>query len=317
MKILKEMFRPFKGSRLVGKIMNDIPGKVGLKLSKHSPMIFTGVGIAGMVGGTVLACVGTRKFIEASDDIEARKALVHYMLDENECDEEERPELYSEIKDLDKMVIKEAVKAYAPTVILEGVSVASILWGSHISHKRLVTMTGIATSTAAQFAEYRARVKAMDGENKDQLYLKGEVEKEVEETKITKSGKERTVKKKVKIPNPDGHSQYAVQFKPGDAGWSYNPEYNLYFIQNVEKNLDRTFKMQGYLFLNQVYDELGIRDTDGKWLWTQEGQVVGWFDDGTEDKHISFGIDYTYPAMGYADYVWIDPNVDGVIIDKI
>lgn len=314
-----------KLSALAGKARNAL-GPVGVKLSKHAPAIFTGVGILGMVGGTILACMATRKVVEFANDCDVERAIINQILDDPSCDispykhdeftAEDSIEMHDELKEIDREFIKYTAKSYLPVVIVDGLSIASILFGSHISHKRLITMTGIAASSAAQLAEYRARVKELEGADADQRFLKGEIETEIEEKKETKTGKERTVKKKIRIPNPDEHGEYAFQFKPGDAGWSYNPEYNLYYLQAAEKKLNRHFKQQGYLFLNQVYDELGIRE-DGKWKWTQEGQVIGWFDDETEEKSISFGIDYTVPAYGYADYIWIEPNLDGIIIDKI
>lgn len=293
---------------------------IGRKLGKHAPAIFTGLGIVGMIGGTVLACKATVDTIYILDEWELDKLDYEEALS-NDMEPEEAEELRKEYKADGRKVTVEVAKKYIPAVVVDVASIGCLVGGSRIAHKRLLTMTGIATSTAANFASYRNRVRQAEGEEKDLLYLKGGAEHEVEEKTVTKKGKEKTVSKKVVIPNPDEHGQYSFQFKRGDAGWNSNPEYNLYYLQNMENTLNRKFRQQGYLFLNQVYDELGIRDADGKWLMTQEGQVVGWFDDGVENKRISFGIDYKAGLTPWNwdgdDHIWIEPNVDGVIIDKI
>lgn len=76
---------------------------------------------------------------------------------------------------------------------------------------------------------------------------------------------------------------------------------------------------RGHLFLNEVYDMLDLPRT-------KAGQVVGWVYDKNNtkgDNYVSFGI---YNLLrensrafvnGYERAIWIDPNVDGTILDKI
>lgn len=61
---------------------------------------------------------------------------------------------------------------------------------------------------------------------------------------------------------------------------------------------------RGYVFLNEVYEFLGLEKTEA-------GDKVGWIKDNPEgDERIIFEIHQT-------DRMYIDFNVDGVIIDKI
>lgn len=310
------------GLRLTHKALAKM-GPMGTKLSKHAPAIFTGVGIVGMIGGTVLACKATKDAVYILD---------WYETDKNEAEEsmeiaseEEKKDISDSLKQQGKEVTKAVVKSYIPAVAVDVVSIGCLVQGHRIASKRLLTMTGIAANTAAQFAAYRNRVRQSEnGEELDQLYLKGGVEKTVTEEKTTKKGNVKKVEKKVTVPNPDEHGKYAFQLKLGDGYFNKNPEIMFYSLQNLERDLTRRLRhSKKGIVLNDIYEEMKIRDKDGAIRFDQEGMIVGWVDDGT-DKEISFGIDYDFVLKEIApwnwngdDYLWIEPNVDGVIIDKI
>jgi hypothetical protein len=74
---------------------------------------------------------------------------------------------------------------------------------------------------------------------------------------------------------------------------------------------------RGYLFLNEVLDALDINIT-------QAGQQVGWIRNGDGDNYVDFGIfdDEMKPEhydffTGRENAVWLDFNVDGLILNKI
>ena len=111
-------------------------------------------------------------------------------------------------------------------------------------------------------------------------------------------------------------SQYARFFDESCFEWSKDAEYNLMFLKHQQTQANALLKSRGYLFLNEVYDMLGIPRT-------KEGQVVGWIydkDNPIGDNYVDFGI-YDNPnhefVNGYARSTMLDFNVDGVILDKI
>jgi hypothetical protein len=77
-------------------------------------------------------------------------------------------------------------------------------------------------------------------------------------------------------------------------------------------------RARGHVFLNDVYDSLGIPRS-------KAGAVVGWVlnRNGEGDNFISFGVfDGTTQEIrdfvnGYEGSILLDFNVDGVIYDKI
>lgn len=114
----------------------------------------------------------------------------------------------------------------------------------------------------------------------------------------------------VKYTNP-----YSKFFDASSKYWVDDSETNLMFLKTVQKQMDEQLKEDGYLFLNDVYRELGIKKT-------RAGQVVGWIYNDKEpigDNFVDFGIydrkDEACLAFvnGTEDVILLDFNVDGVI----
>jgi len=135
--------------------------------------------------------------------------------------------------------------------------------------------------------------------------------------KVDKNGNEKTVKKVVKVADVDGISDYARFYDDGCEGWTKDPELNLSFLRAQQQYANDKLVANGHLFLNEVYDMLGIPRT-------KAGQVVGWVYDlsNTEaDNYVDFGLyDATKEKTrdfvnGYERTILLDFNVDGPILD--
>lgn len=112
------------------------------------------------------------------------------------------------------------------------------------------------------------------------------------------------------------YSIYARFFDESSSVWSKDAEQNLTFLKLQQQNANAKLKVQGYLFLNDVYDMLGIART-------KAGQVVGWVYDENNtrgDNYVDFGIykdgNRTF-VNGYERSILLDFNVDGNILDRI
>lgn len=112
-------------------------------------------------------------------------------------------------------------------------------------------------------------------------------------------------------------SEYARFFDVDCIGWTNDPEKNMFFIKQAQEYANVRLQNEGYLFLNDVYDMLGLPRT-------RAGQCVGWVYDEKNpigDNYIDFGI-YKFDKNkefinGYEPVVLLDFNIDGCIIDKI
>ena len=111
-------------------------------------------------------------------------------------------------------------------------------------------------------------------------------------------------------------SIYARWFNDKSPVWSKEPENNKFFVMRQQDYANELLKHRGYLFLNEVYDMLGIPRS-------KAGQVVGWiYDpaDTTRDSYVDFGIfnirnrDF---VNEFENALLLDFNVDGYILDRI
>ena len=164
------------------------------------------------------------------------------------------------------------------------------------------------------FSKYRDRVVEQLGKAADDEFRYG-VDK-TEEAVEGKDGKTKTVVHK-RISQSDGPSMYAKFFSDHCPDWQSNPEYNRSFLQCQQNYMNEKLRTRGHLFLNEVYDALGIERT-------QAGAVVGWVISKDGDNFVDFGIfdDLTNPHVrdfvnGVSNSILLDFNVDGVIYDKI
>ena len=278
----------------------------GLVIKKHSPEILTGVGIAGLVGTAVLASKATLKLETVVDDVNAGLEMIQRTLND-------KPEQYSEKDALhDKTVVytKGAVavgKLYAPTVSMGMASIGCILAAHGIMKKRNAALAAAYKATEEAFTRYKNRVLEELGEDQEREIRLGIREEEV----VGEDGK-KTVTKTI---NPNDGSIYARFFDETCEPWRKDAEYNLMFLKCQQNMANDLLHTRGHLFLNEVYDMLGIPRS-------KAGQVVGWVVDNG-DSYVDFNI-YAFESEearafvnGEERSILLDFNVDGNIFDLI
>lgn len=308
------------------EIMNTVTRslhRVGFKFKKHSPEILVGAGIVGVVGSTIMACKATTKLDEVLAEPKDKIEKIHELMENPDMVPEGKE--YTEEdgkKDLTIMYTQSAVKVaklYAPAVILGTISIAAILGGHHILRKRNFALAAAYATIDKGFKEYRGRVIERFGEELDKELKYNIKAKEIEETVVNEDGTETTVKKTVNVANLGEYSDYAKFFDDGCTGWSKDPEFNLMFLKDQQRYANDLLKSKGHLFLNEVYDMLGIQRT-------QAGQIVGWIYDEKHpvgDNYVDFGIYNVYNEAnrnfvnGYERTILLDFNVDGDILNMI
>lgn len=295
--------------------------RAAFKIRKHSPEILVVSGIVGAVTSTVMACKATTKIDEVITESKEHVDMTKKYVEDNGFTEKYTETDYK--KDLTIMYTQRGLKLaklYAPAVILGTVSITAILAGHNILRKRNVALAAAYATVDKGFKEYRGRVIERFGEELDKELKYNIKAKEIDEIKINeKTGKEEVVKKAVNVADPNTYSDYARLFDDGCLGWTKDPEYNLMFLKDQQRYANDRLKTKGCLFLNEVYDMLGIPRT-------KAGAVVGWIFDEKHpngDNFVDFGIYDTNNKKtcdfvnGYERTILLDFNVDGVIYDKI
>lgn len=117
-------------------------------VNKHSPEILTGIGIAGMIGTTVMAVKATPKALQL---IEERKR-------ETKTDELHPVE-----------VVKTAWKCYIPAAITGAASALCLVKAVNIGTRRNAALLTAYNLSDTALREYKAKVKETVGERKEKL----------------------------------------------------------------------------------------------------------------------------------------------------
>lgn len=302
--------------------------RFGLKMKKYSPEILVGAGIVGVVTSAVMACKATTKLDEVLEEPKEKIEKIHELMENPDMIPEGKE--YTEEdgkKDLTIMYVQtgvKLVKLYAPSVLFGALSIGMIIGGHRILRGRNVALAAAYTALDKGFKDYRGRVVERFGEELDRELRYNIKAKEIEEVEVAEDDTEVVKKKTVNVIDDNGgdisqYSIYARFFDDGCAGWTKDPEYNHMFLNNQQRYANDLLKSRGHLFLNEVYDMLGLPRT-------KAGQEVGWIYDEKHpvgDNEVDFGIYDIHKAKnrdfvnGYERTILLDFNVDGNILDMI
>ena len=311
-----------KNANLMNKVSGTIH-KVGFQLKKYSPEIFIAAGVIGVVASTIMACKSTTKVSKVIDDAKENLDIIHAGAEKGELGGQEFTE-----DDAKKAVVAayvhtgvEFAKLYGPSVVLGGLSLASILTSNNILRKRNVALAAAYATVDKSFKEYRGRVTDRFGEEIEREIRHGVQKKEVEKTVVNEDGSETVIKETVDVIDREAAvncSPYAKFFDEASPCWEKDADYNLMFLKAEQSYANDLLKSRGYLFLNEVYRRLGIPET-------RAGQTVGWIYDEKNpigDNYVDFGIfNYTEEKArdfvnGYERCILLDFNVDGDIMKR-
>lgn len=286
---------------------------------KASPEILAGAGTVGIIFGTVMACKATTKAGAIKEKMKEDMEAIQYCIENAENLEEEYTQ--EDVKKDTVQVYAQTAMAYAKLYALPALTTAAsicLIWKGHnILRKRNIALIAAYKAVDKGFKDYRGRVIERFGKELDYELRHNIKAKEIEETVTLEDGTEVVEKKTVDVVNPEDISMYAAFFDEACAGWRKDAEANKIFLTQQQKAANVRLREQGHLYLNEVYDMVGIERT-------KAGQIVGWlYDDKLgEDNFVSFGI-YDDPSNerkrafvnGRERNILLDFNVQGPIID--
>lgn len=300
-----------KASRLINN--------AGLQIKKHSPEICLVVGIAGTVASTVMACKATTKVGKIMEETKNTVDIIHTGMEQGNIQGQEYTQEDGK-KDLTIVYAQtglKLVKLYAPAIALGTLSIASIVAGHKILKGRNLALAAAYTVVDKGFKDYRKNVVDRFGKEIDKE-LRYNIKAEEIETEYTdEKGKVQTKKEIVSTVN-NGPSDYARFFDETSDAWQKDPEYNLMFLRRQQEWANELLRSKGHLFLNEVYDMLGMQRAT-------YGQLVGWIYDEKNpngDNYVDFNI-YNGSERsrmfvnGLEKSILLDFNCDGVIYNLI
>ena len=236
--------------------LGGVFGAVKLALIKHAPTILVSGGTAMLVAATGVAV--KKSFTYLDED------LVPYIAEaaEIEADEETKK---ADLTAAQKTFLVKTAKRYAPALGLMVAGVACIAAGHTMQLKRLAGL-GAALALA-------------EADKKDFLdELNDEVPEPRTETVDGKTEVVRTAQAGHLLPSEDFRNRV---FGPENKNWDPSPIVSRNFLAATERHVNDKLRWRGFLFLNDVYEALGMPQT-------RLGGVMGWSRKADPDAVILF-----------------------------
>ena len=239
--------------------------------SKYSPQILTGLGIAGVVTTTVLAIKATPK---------AAKLV-----------EEEAYERKEELTPME--VVKVTWKCYIPTAVSMATSITCLICANSVNTKRNAALAAAYKISETAFIEYKDKVVETIGEKKE------------------KTVREKIAEDKVKNNPP---TQNTIIMTDNGTELFLEPVSGRYFKSDMEKirrienecNKKMLHDINGYMSLNDFYDELGLEHSSiGYELgWNSYNLLeIDYIPQLLEDDKLCVVLEYTTgPKYDYMDF---------------
>jgi len=282
-----------------------------LKMKKNSPAIFFVAGVVGVGAAIVLASRATLHVEDvlekAESDLETAKIL--YTV---ESDEYTETDYRQDVMVVYARTAGELTKLYAPAVIAGVIGIGCLTGQYRILSKRNAALTAAYAALDRSYRAYRERIRYEIGEDKErELHYVATKEQKIRQEGTLHVGSHDKSLHKARLG-----SDYARFFDETNQNWNKVREYNPLFLRCQQDYANDRLNAKGYLFLNEVYDALGMRRTSA-------GAVVGWIRYGDGDGYVDFGIfdKYNEDARAFVNLlepaILLDFNVDGVIYDKI
>lgn len=151
------------------KNMADLFKGFKMAVSKHSPEILTGLGIAGMITTTVLAVKATPKALE----------LIQDKKDELELDDEEKLPIAE--------TVKTTWKCYIPAAMMGATSVACLIGASSVNVRRNAALTAAYNLSTTALTEYKEKVIETVGEKKERAIRDKVAEEQINKNPVKQS----------------------------------------------------------------------------------------------------------------------------------
>lgn len=303
---MKHVFRSVKSGAI----------KVGKGVKKNLPTIGVCAGLGGIVVTTILAVHKGRTYDEKLKEELNRVKELKASRDAGE-------DVAEDLKKARRTLYLKSGKHYAPVIVGAAFSTGAILAGHAVIAKRLFKVSG---SLAAVDAFLRTNEETAE-ENADFPEIDGTPRETLE---VSDADLDIIEAKKM------GFNECAIRLTPEWSGWIERRDQLLTEILHLEDYTNDLYRSRPNigLFISRVYEDLGIEEDPRYRRQIKLGRTHGWLK-GFGDDFIDFGLrerpkskrysegEFTWTIQaqafldGRVDYLWINPNVSGSIIDKI
>lgn len=190
-------------------------------ISKNSPKILTGIGIAGMITTTVLAVKATPKAVRLIEEAK-------------EHEDEKLPA---------KEVVKVTWKCYIPAAVTGVASIACLIGAQSISSRRISAIATAYKLSETALTEYKQKVLETVGEKKAE---------EIREKVLADKPKSTPVSEGTVIVTGRGETLCYDAI----SGRHFKSDMNK--LEKAQNDLNKRLMNEMYISLNEFYDALGL-----------------------------------------------------------
>lgn len=284
-----------KGKELIGKI------KLGVK--RNAPELLLGAGLVTGTACVITASKATLKAKKIKEESNIDKAELAVLFEQGDITEPEFKQAI--VKHYSKLGLS-LLKEYAVPLSLYGATVGLVFSSYKIQKNRQMALSAALTACTTAYSALVTKLKngAQNGLTAKEV-LEGV---EVVEKINPETGEVTTTR----VQGEPVGNLYSVRFDKYSTCWEKDKFQNECTLQAEQNWANDRLRLQGYLFLNDVYDRLGLPRT-------KAGQIVGWTLDGEGDGYVDFGIvdASTYDDVRFDNNAFdLDFNVDGDILTK-
>lgn len=292
--------------------MNLIPRTVSrfghrsiLKLNASSPTLLVVAGVVGLGATAVLAAKATRKIDPILEQHKSVRAEIGYIGNSRE-QQKDLVKLYS-------ITGLELTKLYGPALFVGTASAVAVLGGHNILRQRQIATLAAYSGLFEQFQAYRGRVAKTLGEDVERGIYAG-AHGEWEEDPNHK-GEYKLMPHFDPLMDPDTYLR--PWFDEKNPNFKNDPQATYLFLKGVQSHMNDKLQVRGHLFLNEVYDALGMDRVPA-------GQIGGWvWNSKVGDNYVDLGFmsqmdpDTVAFREGRTREVRLNFNIDGPVWDLI
>lgn len=224
---------------MISKISRTLHKPV-IFMKKNSSTILTCLGVLGLVGTAVLTSKATIKAVNITKEAERNKD--------------------------DQLTVSETVKLVAPVYvppILMGIATCGCIFGANVvSRKQQASLLSAYTLLDSSFKEYKNKLKELYGQ---------EAHNNIIDSLMVEKAKSISITNEYFCTN----CNLAIEDTNSEPKLFYDLFGKRYFESTIEQvisaeyHLNRNYTLRGYAYLNELYDFLGLEETE-------YGDAVGW-----------------------------------------
>lgn len=268
---------------------------------KYTPELLLG---GALVSGTACIITAAKATLKAKNSMDAHKERKLEIATKADSEiitsEEAKDEMRKEIV----KVGLELAKEYAIPFSLYAATIGCVFGSYKVQKSRLQALSTTLAAMSAAYSSLLMRLKngAENGLTAEEV-LQGKFVCKVENEDGTVEEYTTTVKNPYDNPFKFRFDKYSTVWNPHHCS-------NETILMSELNWCNNLLQIQGYLFLNDVLDRLGIPRT-------KAGQILGWRTDGDGDGYIDFGVVdcATLTGAAYDDNAFeLNFNVDGDIL---